>query len=123
MLGYVSIGANTSSETTKWTINDNKITYQSVNRRTVSIIISGNVSVDANFQNLTVGIVKNGVSTTQYGATTVRTTTADQPFTFSLIVYLTDITMNDYFELFVRNETSNVKTVKFQDIQWLVTGQ
>ncbi|HMK04091.1 MAG TPA: hypothetical protein VK489_07870 [Ferruginibacter sp.] len=116
-------GTNTSTQTTKWTINNNKITYQSANRRNGSIIISGNVSADANSQNLTVGIVKNGVTTTQYGATTIRTTTADQPFTFSVIVYLSDIGPNDYFELFVKNETSSLKTVKFQDIQWLVITQ
>ncbi len=119
----VDWGTSTSTQTTKWTIDNNKITYQSINRRNGTILISGNVSANANSQNLTVGIVKNGVSTTQYGATSIRTTTADQPFTFSVIVYLADIGQNDYFELFVRNETSSLKTVKFQDIQWMVNTQ
>jgi hypothetical protein len=86
-------------------------------------MISGNVSASANAQNVTVGIVKNGVATTFYGATTIRTVTADQPFPFSMIVYLADIAANDYFELYVNNETSSGKTVKFQDIQWLVNTQ
>jgi hypothetical protein len=70
-----------------------------------------------------VGIVKNGVSTTQYGTTTIRTVTSDQPFPFSMIVYLTDIGPTNYFELYALNETSSGKTVKFLDIQWLVNTQ
>jgi hypothetical protein len=119
----VDWGANTNSHTCKWTINNNKITYQASNRRNGWIMISGNVSASANAQNVTVGIVKNGVATTFYGATTIRTVTADQPFPFSMIVYLADIAANDYFELYVNNETSSGKTVKFQDIQWLVNTQ
>jgi hypothetical protein len=116
-------GTNTSSQTTKWAINNNKITYQSNNRRNGWIIISGNVTASANAQNITVGIVKNGVTGTQYGATTIRTVTTNEPFPFSMIVYLTDIGPTDYFELYVRNETSASKTVIFQDIQWLVNTQ
>jgi len=119
----VDWGTNTSSQTCKWTINNNKITYQPTNRSNGWIIISGNVSASANAQNITVGIVKNGVTGTQYGATTIRTTTVDQPFPFSMIVYLSDIGPNDYFELYVDNETSSGKTVKFQDLQWLVNTQ
>jgi hypothetical protein len=119
----VDWGANSSSQTCKWTINNNKITYQPTNRRNGWIIISGNVSASANAQNITVGIVKNGSAGTQYGATTIRTVTGDQPFPFSIIVYLSDIAANDYFELYVRNETSSGKTVLFQDIQWLVNTQ
>jgi len=119
----VDWGTSTSSQTCKWTINNNKITYQSSNRKNGWIIISGNVSASANAQNITVGIVKNGVTGTQYGATTIRTVTSDQPFPFSMIVYLSDIGANDYFELYVNNETSSGKTVRFQDIQWLVNSQ
>ena len=119
----VNWGTNTSSETTKWAISGNKITFLSSNRRNGWIIISGNVSASANNQNITVGIVKNGVAGTQYCATTIRTSTADQPFPFSIIVYLSDIAATDYFELYARNETSSGKTVVFQDIQWLVNTQ
>jgi hypothetical protein len=119
----VNWGTNTSTETTKWTISGNRITYQPVNKRNGWIIISGNVSADANSQNVTVGIVKNNVTGTQYGSTTIRTTTADQPFPFTIMINLSDISVNDYFELFVKNETSSGKNVKFQDMQWLVTTE
>ncbi|MEO7924239.1 MAG: hypothetical protein ABIR30_11235 [Chitinophagaceae bacterium] len=119
----VDWGTNTTTQTSKWAISNNKITYQPSNRRNGWIIISGNISADANSQNITVGIVKNGVVGTQYGATTIRTVTADQPFPFSIIVYLSDIAANDYFELYCKNETSSLKTIKFQDIQWLVNTQ
>ncbi|HYE54824.1 MAG TPA: hypothetical protein VD996_08280, partial [Chitinophagaceae bacterium] len=119
----VNWGTNTSSETCKWTINNNQIIYQPTNKRGGWIIISGNVSANANSQNISVGIVKNGVSSVQYGATTIRTVTSDQPFPFSIIAYVSDISANDYFELFVKNETSSLKTIRFQDIQWLVNTQ
>ena len=119
----VNWGTSTSAETSKWAMNNNKISYLPVNSSNGWMLISGNVSVDANSQNLKVGIVKNGVTGTQYGATTIGTTTADHLFTFSIIVNLTDIGPNDYFELFVKNETAGLKTVKFQDIQWLVNTQ
>ncbi|MEO6613394.1 MAG: hypothetical protein ABIT05_08965 [Chitinophagaceae bacterium] len=119
----INWGTNTSSETTKWTINDNKITFQSTNKRNGWMIISGNVSASANAQNITVAIVKNGVTTTLYGPTTIRTTTVDQPFPFTIIVNLSDIAQNDYFELYARNETSAAKTVMFQDLQWIVNTQ
>lgn len=119
----VNWGTGTTSETCKWTVNHNKITFQPTNRRNGWVIISGNVSANSNSQNITVGIVKNGSAGTQYGATTIRTVTSDQPFPFSIIVYLENIGANDYFELFAKNETSSGKSVKFQDLQWLVTTQ
>ena len=119
----VDWGTSTSTGTTKWTLDNNKITFQPTNKRNGWIIISGNVSASANSQNITVGIVKNGVTGTQYGSTTIRTVTSDQPFPFSIIVYLEDISATNYFELYARNETSSGKTVRFQDIQWLVNTQ
>ena len=119
----VNWGSNTSSETCKWTINDNRITYQPTNKKNGWIVISGNVTANANSQNITVGIAKNGQPATIYGATTIRTVTSDQPFPFSIMVYLSDISANDYFEFFARNETSSLKTVKFQDVQVMADTQ
>ncbi|MBI5858726.1 MAG: hypothetical protein HZB42_13930 [Sphingobacteriales bacterium] len=116
-------GSNTSSETCKWTIASNKITYQPNNKRNGIFTVSGNLSVNSSSQNISIGIVKNGNSSVRYGETTLRVTTSDQPFQFSFIAYLADIAPGDYFEIYYSNATSGSKVVKIQDIQWLANTQ
>ena len=116
-------GTNTSSQTCKWTIADNKITYQPTNKRDGLFTIAGNLSVSSSNQNISIGIVKNGNSAVRYGETTLRVTAADQPFQFSFIAYLTNIAPGDYFEIYYSNATSGSKVVTIQDIQWLVNTQ
>lgn len=115
-------GANTTSTTCKWTIVDNKITYQPVNRRNGMYSISGNLEVDKINSVISIGIVKNGISTTRYGETTLRITTASQPFQFSFLVFLEDIGPEDYFEIYYTSAASG-DIIKIQDIQWLVNTQ
>ncbi len=116
-------GTNTSSETCKLTISDNKITYQPTNRRDALFTVSGNLSVNSSSQNISIGIVKNGNSSVRYGETTLRVTTSDQPFQFSFIAYLPDVSAGDYFEIYYSNASSNGKVVKIQDIQWYANTQ
>lgn len=116
-------GTNTSSETCKWTISDNRITYQPNNRRNGLFTVSGNLSVNSSNQNISIGIVKNGSTSVRYGETTLRVTTSDQPFQFSFIAYLQDIAPGDYFEIYYSNSSSGGKVVKLQDIQWFVNTQ
>ena len=73
-------------------------------------------------RNISVCVVKNGVSTTRYGETTLRITTSNQPFQFSFVVFLEDIGPADYFEMFYTSANSG-DVVKIQDIQWLATTQ
>ena len=113
----------TTTNTIKWTVsnssgNVNKITYQPVNRKDGYFIISGNLSCSSSSQTISIGIVKNGVTSTRLGETTIRTGTSSTPTLFSTTVYLTNITNNDYFEIFVSN-VSGGTTVKIQDLQWL----
>ena len=116
-------GSNTSSETCKWTIADNRITYQPNNKRNGLFTVAGNLSVNSSNQNISIGIVKNGNSAVRYGETTLRVTTSDQPFQFSFIAFLQDISPGDYFEVYYSNATSSSKVVKLQDIQWFVNTQ
>jgi len=116
-------GTNTYTETCKWTIASNRITYQPTNKRNGMFNISGNLSVNSNNQNISIAIVKNGNSTVRYGETTLRVSTQDQPYQFSFIAYLADITPGDYFEIYYSNASSSSKIVIIQDIQWLVTTQ
>ncbi len=117
----------TSSTTTKWTIGNNRITYQPNNRRDGFITISGNISVSNSAAVFNIGIVKNpsgtsSTSITRYGETTLRPGVANQPVQFSTVIYLSDIGPGDYFELWC-NSTSNSMTITIQDTQWLVNAQ
>jgi hypothetical protein len=119
----------TASATTKWTIGNNRITYQPNNRRDGFITISGNISVSNSSSVFNIGIVKNPSGTsatsgsiTRYGETTLRPGVANQPVQFSTVIYLSDIGPGDYFELWC-NSTSNSVTITIQDTQWLVNAQ
>lgn len=119
----------TSSTTTKWTIGNNRITYQPNNRRDGYITISGNIQVSNSSAVVNIGIVKNPSGTsatsgsiTRYGETTLRPGVANQPVQFSTVIYLSDMGPNDYFELWCNSATNSI-TVTIQDTQWLVNAQ
>ncbi|MBC7949111.1 MAG: hypothetical protein H7Y42_14595 [Chitinophagaceae bacterium] len=115
-------GGNTDSTTCKWAISRNRITYQPDNRRNGLFTIAGNLSVSNNNTNISIGIVRNGNSATRFGETTLRTTTANQPYQFSFVVYLDNIGPGDYFEIYY-SSVNGGDVVKIQDIQWLVNTQ
>ncbi|HUP10961.1 MAG TPA: hypothetical protein VM187_02070 [Niastella sp.] len=115
-------GSNTTSTTCKWAIGSNRITFQPTNKRNGWFTITGNLSVDATNKVISVGVVKNNVSTVRYGETTIRTNTANQPYPFAFVVYIENISPTDYFEVFVSSVTNNDQ-IKVQDIQWLANTQ
>jgi hypothetical protein len=119
---YKANWTNTSSTTTKWTIGNNRITYQPSNKRNGWFVISGNVQCNNANRTVSIGIVKNNASGTRYGETTLRITTGNQPFQFSTVVYLSDIAPGDYFELFCTSNSSS-DLITFQDIQWFANAQ
>jgi hypothetical protein len=113
---------NTSSVTTNFTIENNRITYQPVKPRDVFLIISGNVTITNNSGVVTIAIVKNDVTTSRYGETALRITTANQPFQFSTVIYLEDVAKGDYFELYCSSSNSDDVLI-FQDINCYVSAQ
>ncbi len=115
-------GSNTEEQPNKWTITNNKLTYQSENKRNAIFQIAGNLSVNNSNRVISIGIVKNGTTTTRYGETTLRIVTGNQPFQFSFVVLLEDVGPGDYFEIYHTSANSS-DVVKVQDIQWLVTTQ
>jgi hypothetical protein len=115
-------GSNTSSTTCKWTIVNNRITFQPTYKRNGWFTITGNLSVDNPNRIISIGIVKNGVSTTRFGETTIRTNTTSQPYPFAFVVYIENISPTDYFEVYVTSGSNNDQ-VKIQDIQWLANAQ
>jgi len=119
---YKANWINTSSVTTNFTINNNRITYQPVKPRDVYLVISGNVTNTTNNGVTTIAIVKNDLTTTRYGETALRITTANQPFQFSTIIYLEDVAKGDYFELYCSADNNNDVLV-FRDINCYVSTQ
>jgi hypothetical protein len=115
-------GTNTSSETCKWTIVNNRITYQPTNKRDGWFSIAGNLSVNNSSRTISIGIVKNGNTAVRYGETTLRTGTANQPYQFSFVAFIEDLSPGDYYEIYITS-TSNNDIIKIQDIQWLVNTQ
>lgn len=112
-------GANTSSNTCKWTIANNRITFQPAFVKNIWMQVSGNLSVATNSQALSICIVKNGATTTRFGETTLFASTGNQPYQFSFSAYLTDVAPGDYFEIFYSNATQTNRVVIMQDVQWI----
>ena len=119
---YKANWTNTSSYTTKWTVDNNKITYQTDYLLDAWAIITGNITVDDNNLRVTIAIVKNGATGTRFGETDLRIVTANQPFQFSTIIYIPDMAKNDYLELYVTS-SQNGDIIRFQDVQWLTNTQ
>ena len=106
-----------SSSTSKWTLSNNRITYQPNSVTDAWAIITGDISVNNANRVITIGIVRNGVTTTRYGETDLRVTASNQPFQFSTVIYIPDLEKNDYLELFVTSGNSS-DIVIFRDVQW-----
>ncbi|MEI6852380.1 MAG: hypothetical protein WCL06_06035 [Bacteroidota bacterium] len=119
---YKANWTNTSSYTCKWTLANNKMTYQPSNGRDVYATITGNIAVDHDSHVVTIAIVRNGVTTTRYGETDLRIMAGNQPMQFSTVIYVPDIKKNDYLELYVTS-SSNGDVVTFQDVQWFTNTQ
>ncbi len=120
---YKANWTNTSSITSKWAISNNRITFLSVNSRDAILQITGDVAIDANNRTISIAIVKNGISTTQYGETTIRITAGFLASGTNILQFATNILMqniskNDYFEIWCRGSNSG-DVVTIQDLQWL----
>jgi hypothetical protein len=114
---YKASWTNTTTYPSSWIIVNNKVTYLPVNKRDVTMWISGCMSVAGSNRTLSVAIVKNGVTSTRYGEMKVRTSTTNQPYTFSTVVYLEDVSPGNYYELYVTSSTA-ADVIKIQDLSW-----
>jgi hypothetical protein len=119
---YKANWTNTSSYTSKWIVNNNRITYQTNYVLDAWAIITGNITANNSNVRITIAIVKNGVATTRYGETDLRIVTANQPFQFSTVIYIPDMRKNDYLELYTTSSQSG-DIIRFQDVQWYTNTQ
>jgi hypothetical protein len=106
---------NTSSLTNNMSINNNYVKKLGRKSRDMFVVIAGNVMVNNINRTITIGLVKNGVTTTRYGETTLRIVTANQAFQFSTVIYLENVTKDDYFELYA-SSTNFGDILTFQDM-------
>jgi len=85
-------------------------------------VISGNLSVNNSSRTTSLGLVKNGVTTTRYGETTLRTSSSGTASQFSTVIYVQNISPGDYFEVFC-SSTNSGDIITMLDINWQVTTQ
>lgn len=119
-----------TSSTCKWTVtnasggvnNVNRITFQPTNQRDGIIVITGNLSVNNSSRTISLGLVKNGVTGTRYGETTLRTSSAGTASQFSTVIYLSNISPTDYFEVYCSSANSS-DIITMLDLNWHVTTQ
>ena len=119
---YKANWTNTTSYTCKFTIANNKVTYQPINSRDVVINLTGNLKVNTNNITVSLAIVKNGVSATRYGQTSLRCSNSGQPYVFATTVYINDAGPGDYYEVYVTAPTSG-NQVTFTDLNWITNSQ
>ncbi len=119
---YKATFTNTSSYTSKWTIVNNRVTYQPTNKRDVIMWISGNIASSVGNRDVNIAICKNGVSTARFGETTLRPATAGLFYQYSTVVYLSDVSPADYFEVWVMAATGT-GTVTLSDLNWFGNSQ
>ena len=122
-----ALGTTTSGEiiksfyVCKITPDIGKVTYQPDFGLDGVSYVSGNIQVNQNNRNVTVGILKNNTGNI-VSPMTVRCAVQNQPYPFSLIGYLDDVAKNDYYELFVTS-SSDGDVVMLQDLTWYSEGR
>lgn len=107
---------------TKVKYGANKITSLGKKPYDGVLFISGNLSVNQNGDTTNIGIMKNNNGRI-ISPFSVRTTTSGQPYPFSLVVYLEDVALNDFFEIWVADITSAGKTVIISDLTVYFTAR
>jgi hypothetical protein len=109
-----------SSSTRKFTLADNKITFQSSHPKEMAFTASGSISASGNNRTIRVAIKKN--NDTLYSPMTVRCPTSGQPNNFTLITKVDSVVAGDYFELFATTISGGV-VVTLLDLNWYGTAE
>jgi len=113
-----AVYTNTSIYDCKFTIANNKITFQPDHSRDLIMYISGSIYISSNgTREIKYSIVKNGDSSSVYGLGTVTVDQNSRKFTFTTNVYLESVAKNDYFEIWIMNIT-NGDDPTISDLTW-----
>lgn len=92
----------------KFSVEDNKMTYLSKVPRVMDFLITADLQLNANNQNVRIAIIKNG--TDVVSSTLVRFVSAGVGYNVALSA-IHEAAQNDYFEIHARNETSGNDTI------------
>lgn len=109
---------NTNAYTKKWTVSNNRLTFQSEHPKDVVMFCSGSAFTTNQSVTLNIAIVKNGdPNTLVYGRNSVTLDTNGRNFNFSLNAYLQDVTKDDYFEVWLMN-SANSNDAGISNLNW-----
>lgn len=106
-----------TSHTTKFTVGNNIITYQPLNKRDAVLYITGDLSTSSPGTTIALGIVKNGVTSIIYGETSVFAKTSGEPVQFSTIAFVPNVEMGTTFRLYISSSSTNVN-VTINNLNW-----
>lgn len=119
---YKANWVNTDSTNTLIDINGNKIKYLSTDPKDLIVYITGNLFNNSRKSNITFGLVKNGNTSVVNGATTLYVPTITDPFQFGTVIYLKNVSKDDYFELYCKSDGAG-DAIVFKDLQWLTESK
>jgi hypothetical protein len=111
---------NKISYAKKFSISGNKVTYFPTHSKDCIMWLNGSIAPSSSVAtNWEIAIVKNGLTGTTYGDLQVTTDASGRQFNFGTNVYLSDVIENDYFEIYIRNISSNNVNATCGFINWL----
>lgn len=106
LTGPTSVSVENSYYTKKWSITNNRLTYQSRLKRDVRCWVSAAVSASVNNVSITMGVKRNGTGNI-ISPFTCRTATSGQVYPLSFVAYFESVVKDDYFELWITSSQSN----------------
>lgn len=119
---YKANWVNTDSTNSLMGLNGNRVTYLSTHPKDLVVYITGNLFNNSRKSNITIGLVKNGNTSVVYGATSLYVPTITDPFQFGTVIYLKNVSKNDYFELYCKSDGAG-DAIVFKDVQWLTESK
>lgn len=105
----------------KWTLADNKMTYQSNHATDVVMVITGSIETNWQPANISVAILKNGTGD-PISPMTVFSKTSGEAVSFGLVAYLDDVEKGDYYQIIVTCD-SDGKTVTIKYLNWYASAR
>lgn len=115
---YKANFTTTSSYTCKFTLNNNRMTYQSDYGGDLVFILAGNIQVNQNSRTVDVAIVKNA-TTPVISTMSARLQSQNVPYSWSSVVYASDAKQGDFYEIWVTSANAGDQVI-IQDLQWFV---
>jgi len=115
---YKVAGTNTTSNTRKFTIANNRATYLPALTRNLAIFMTGSVSAGANTRTLSMGIYKNGTTLIEEVEVYCATSTSYYPFVVN--TEIETVSVGDFFELWATCTSNAGPVITVRDFQFII---